>query len=280
MDQADLEPTTWPRWARGRRATALRRDAYPEAATAGELPSGAYVEILGEHGGRWARAFYLGDGRTTEPIEGWVEATDFEVPATPQEQLAAVALDHATWSQTPPEVWLRVPYRSQLDGAPYADANCGPATVAMLLDAFGETDALDRVRAAALELQGEPDCDSCGLFIEHLAAVAEARGVPTYGLWGRRDGFRRWTLEDIRAELRAGHAVVPQVRYRGLPGRANSSFWGDHYIVVTGILGDRFVYNDPLDADGTGYGRVISAGALERAMAASDFPNVAFAAGT
>ena len=279
IESADLAPTTWPRWVRGRRATTLKEGPGLDTPTVVDLPRGAYVEILGEHHGAWARAFYLGDGRTTEPIEGWVEAGPFALPATRQEQLAAQSLSHATLTETPPEVWLRVPYRSQLDGAPYSDANCGPVTVAMILDAFGEGDAVDRLRAAALELQGEPGCDTCGLFIEHLARVAEARGVPTYGLWGRNAAWRRWTIEDIRAHLRDGHVVVPQVMYRMLPGRANASFWGDHYVVVTGILGDRFIYNDPIDNDGTGFGRLISANALEAAMVGSAFPRVAFAAG-
>jgi len=45
---------------------------------------------------------------------------------------------------------------------------------------------------------------------------------------------------------------------------------------VTGILGDYFLYNDPID-DGPGYGRLISGEQLRRAMAASDFPMAAFA---
>ena len=50
-------------------------------------------------------------------------------------------------------------------------------------------------------------------------------------------------------------------------------------MVLSGIIGDRFIYNDPIDSDGTGYGRVISAEALKKAMAESDFPFAAFAAG-
>jgi len=49
--------------------------------------------------------------------------------------------------------------------------------------------------------------------------------------------------------------------------------------VVTGILGDSFLYNDPID-DGPGYGRMIRGEQLRRAMGASDFPFAAFASGT
>jgi hypothetical protein len=53
-------------------------------------------------------------------------------------------------------------------------------------------------------------------------------------------------------------------------------YWGDHYIVITGVSGEYFLYNDPID-DGPGYGRLIHAEQLRRAMAASDFPMAAFA---
>ena len=61
-----------------------------------------------------------------------------------------------------------------------------------------------------------------------------------------------------------------QVRFRGLPGRTFSSYFGDHYIILTGMNGDNFVYNDPLDSDGAGYGRQISPGQLQIAMNATD----------
>jgi len=280
VDTTDLESTAWPRWVRGRRATALRVEAGPGASAVASLPRGAYVEVLGEQRGRWARAFYLGDGRTTPPIEGWIDANHFAFPVQPQDKIAAQTLDRATLDRTPPELWLRIPYRSQLDGTPYSGANCGPIAISMILDAFGKGDAPVRIRDAALDPQDAIGCDDCGTFIHDLAAVVQDRGVAIHGLRGRNDAFRSWTLEDIRAELRAGHPVLPQVMYRMLPGRGNSSFGGDHYIVVTGILGDRFIYNDPTDSDGHGYGRLISARALEQAMAESDFPYVAFAAGS
>ena len=279
IDSGDLQPTSWPRWVRSRRHTAIRQHADPGAPTVALLPAGAYVETDAEQSRRWARVFYLGDGRDVGPVEGWIEAADFVIPATPQERLAAVALDRATLSQAAPEVWLRVPYRSQIDGSPYAEANCGPASIAMILDAFGEPTAPAQLRTAVLELQGQPDCDDCGVFIENLAAVLEARGVQTHGLRAESDALRRWSIEDIRDELRAGRVVVPQVMFRMLPGRGTSSYWGDHYVVLSGIIGDRFIYNDPIDSDGTGYGRVISAEALKTAMAESDFPFAAFAAG-
>lgn len=279
IDTADLASATWPRWVRSRRASAMRSEPRLEAASKATLPRGTYLEIVGDHSDRWARAFYLGDGRTAEPLEGWVDVVDFARPPTPQDRLAAMILTREMLAQSAPDVWLRVPYRAQMDGSPYADANCGPTTVAMALEAFGQTVESGRVRLTALEHQGTPGCDSCGLFIESLAAAAEARGLPTHGLTNGSDRLKRWSIDDIRARLRQGHLVVPQVEYRSLPGRTTSGYRGDHYVVLTGIIGDRFIFNDPIDGDAPGYGRVVSAEALTRAMARSDFPHAAFAAG-
>jgi hypothetical protein len=64
--------------------------------------------------------------------------------------------------------------------------------------------------------------------------------------------------------------VVVQVRYRSLPGRGGAYYYGDHYLLVTGVVADGFLYNDPIDIDGIGWDRVISAERLRTAMNASD----------
>jgi uncharacterized protein YvpB len=173
-------------------------------------------------------------------------------------------------------VWLKVPYRSQLDGNPWAAANCGPTSVAMVLEAHGVQATSTEVRRRVMALQRTPNCDECGAFIEHLAGAVEAYGLQSIGLQGDDGKLSRWSLDDIRAGLRAGHPVLAQVMYRQLPGREDSPYYGDHYVVVTGMLGEDFLYNDPID-DGPGYGRLIRADQLRRAMAASDFPLAAFA---
>jgi hypothetical protein len=66
------------------------------------------------------------------------------------------------------------------------------------------------------------------------------------------------------------------VFYRALPGRESSSYYGDHYIVVTGLVGDRFLYNDPIGGavahESPGYDRIMTTAQLQRAMRASDTP--------
>jgi hypothetical protein len=75
---------------------------------------------------------------------------------------------------------------------------------------------------------------------------------------------------DIRSHVQRGHPVVVQVRYRGLPGRQNAAFAADHYVLLTGVVGDRFLYDDAIDADGVGWDRIITADRLQAAMNASD----------
>jgi hypothetical protein len=291
VDTPDLGPARSPQWVRGHRQTSMQSAPGAESTELAALPPGTFVELVGEQQGRWARAFYAGDGRLPGPVVGWVDLTSFAMPIIAQDKLGGVMLNRATYEKTEAEVWLRVPYRSQLDGSAYAEANCGPTSVGMVLEAFGRAVASGTLRAAALKRQGVTGCDGCGLFIQNLAAVIEANGVPTYSLRSdtsdrelkadkpSNEALRRWTVDEIRAQLRAGRVVIPQVMYRFLPSRADSPYWGDHFIVVTGIIGDSFLYNDPIDSDGNGYGRVITAAALERAMAESDVPYAAFAAG-
>ncbi|HYU21355.1 MAG TPA: C39 family peptidase [Chloroflexota bacterium] len=279
VEAADLTPSSWPRWVRSRRVATIHSEPGTDTPGLFTLPGGAYLETAADSTSRWARVFYLGDGRTNGPIEGWAEAVDFGLPAATQDTLASLSLNRAILAQRQPEVWLRVPYQSQLDDSPYADANCGPTSVAMALEAFGLPERTSSLRSAALAEQGTPDCDECGVDIEHLASVARASGLSVYGLRGEDEDLRSWSLDDVRAQLRAGRVIIAEVRYRLLPGRATSPYWDDHYIVLSGILADRFIYNDSIDADGTGYGRLISAEGLQRAMAASNVPNAAFAAG-
>ena len=293
VDRADLATASWPQWLRARRNAEMRPEPSPAGPGTVALAAGTYVETTGETNGRWARAFYLGDGRVGASIEGWIDGADFVLPPVDQAALTGYLLSKGVLSSREPDVWLRVPYRTQLDGTDYAAANCGPTSVGMALEAFGGVYGQELLRAAAMQLQDTDDCDECGVFIQNLATLMQQRGVQAFGL--RRDGspprpvtevdradeatLRRWTIEEVRAELRNGRVVLPQVRYRVLPGRADSEYGGDHFVVITGMIGDRFIYNDPIDSDGRGYARLISAEALERSMSLASVPKVAFAAG-
>ena len=111
--------------------------------------------------------------------------------------------------------------------------------------------------------------NSVGTLIDALARTASNNGAKPTGLFDGNQ-VHRWSTGDLRAQLRARHPVIVQVKFRGLPGRTFSSYFGDHYIILTGLNGDNFVYNDPLNSDGSGFSRQISAAQLEIAMNATD----------
>lgn len=182
-------------------------------------------------------------------------------------------------------ILIPVPYRSQLDGSPYQGANCGPNTVGMVLAAFGIQVSSWDLRVEAMKLQGtwgEEYRDEWGVFIYHLATLVEQHGLYSMGLYqlegGRKaDTIRAWELEDLRFHLRQGHPVVVEVRFNALPGREDVRTGSDHYIVVHGSAGDRFVYSDGYPAKGGGPMRTISGDVLLRAMERSAAPRAAFA---
>jgi hypothetical protein len=161
------------------------------------------------------------------------------------------------------------PYLSQLDGSPYAEANCGPTAVGMALEAFGVSVPLRDLRAATLDAQRMYG-NGVGTLITGLAQTVQQHGLSAMDLRDSAGGIRKWTLDDIRAHIQQGHPVITQVRYRSLPGRGRAYYFGDHYILITGVVGDGFLYNDPIDIDGLGWDRAISGATLQVAMNASD----------
>ena len=181
---------------------------------------------------------------------------------------------------------LEVPYRSQFDGNPYEEADCGPAVMAMVLGAYGWDVPTGEVRGLVNNLQGTWGVYEAGSFIENLAVVAERYNLRPLGLFPKGGGafkppgknvLRRWTLDELRRALDAGYPVVPQVHYRGLPGHEDAEYWGDHYVVVTGYFGDGFVYHDPVDKHEPGANRFVEAAQLAAAWQRSEFPYAAFA---
>lgn len=183
---------------------------------------------------------------------------------------------------------LAVPYRSQLDGNPWELSDCGPASMAMVLGAFGKNVPTMEVRGLVNDLEGTWYDTDAGTFIENFALLAQHYGLRAIGIFkpgspphnpAKADGktLRRWTLDEVRQQIDQGHPVIPQVWYRGLPGRERKPYGGDHFIVITGYAGDDFIYNDPIDKDGVGYERRISASRLDIAWRNSDFPYAAIA---
>jgi hypothetical protein len=253
-------------WLSTRHLTNLNKVADANSSSLHQLPAGAPVERLsGFRGGR-IQVRDPGDGRTRQAMTGWVDAVDLDPGRSP----ATRQLAQAYPADTAMDIFhVFAPYRSQLDGSPYAEANCGPTAVGMALDAFGASAPSRQLRAEALAAQ-HMFGNGVGTLITALAQVVDDHGLSATGLRDESGALRRWSLDDIRSHLRAGEPVIVQVRYRSLPGRGGAYYFGDHYILVTGIVGDGFLYNDPIDIDGLGWDRVISGATLRVAMNASD----------
>jgi LysM repeat protein len=254
-------------WLQAQHATDLFKNADRASPRLHQLPGGARLERLdGFRAGR-VQVRDPGDGRTRQAMTGWVDAIDLDVgraPATrelPQAYPADTAMDIAH---------VFAPYRTQLDGSAYAEANCGPTAVAMALEAFGISVPSRQLRAAALDAQHTYG-NGVGTLITALAQVVQQNGLSATDLRDEAGQLRRWGLDDIRAHIQRGQPVIVQVRYRSLPGRGGAYYFGDHYILVTGLVGDGFLYNDPIDIDGRpGWDRTISGATLRVAMNASD----------
>jgi LysM repeat protein len=253
-------------WLASRGVTNLFKTADASSASLDQLPGGARLERLsGVKAGR-IQVRDPGDGRTRQAMTGWVNAIDLDVGRSP----ATRELPLSYPSDTAMDIFhVFAPYRSQLDGSPYAEANCGPTALGMALDAFGVNVPARQLRSEALDAQHMYG-NGVGTLITALATVAEEHGLSALDLRASDGSIRRWGLDDIRAHVQAGHPVIVQVRYRSLPGRGGAYYFGDHYILVTGIVGDGFLYNDPIDVDGLGWDRVISGATLQVAMNASD----------
>ena len=276
VDAADLAAAAWPHWVRLRSpGTIVTRPSGDGVPLAGLAP-GDFAEVVGEARGNWAHVYFLGDGRGPT-VEGWLESGP-TAPIPGKDVVSSFALSRDAIAAGGPDPWIKVPYRSQLDGSPYAAANCGPTALGMVLEGFGFKVSPPALRREILSLQPDEECDDCGVYLQNLAEVAASRGLKILSLRDDKpDSFHHWTGDEIRSQLRAGHPVIAQVFYRRLPARSDSAYWGDHFIVLTGLLGDRFVFNDPINVEGPGYSRLITPQALDLAMAESDYPYAAFA---
>lgn len=175
---------------------------------------------------------------------------------------------------------LAVPFRTQKDGDRFQGSNCGPAALGMVLEAFGMAHTNSELRLLTHTYQGTVGART-GTALQHMARVGQDFGLTPIGLYEGQE-FARWTIEDIRAELRAGRPVIALVKYRLLPGHEDSRFRADHYIVIHGMDGDEFLYHDPaFESPWEGAGRWIDATRLDEAMRPT-FPRqqaVAFDAG-
>jgi hypothetical protein len=189
------------------------------------------------------------------------------LPAHPEPApVAPVAADPVADEPAAPTPRLAtLPFRTQRDGSRWAGSNCGPAALAMVLEAWGLSYDNDYLRYLTHTYQGTWGRRG-GTALEHMAQVADDFGVRTSGLYAG-DEFRRWRLADVRAEVAQGRPVIALVKYRLLPGRENSTVRFDHYVVLWDVTPNGFVYNDPIYPEAhEGYARFMTNAQLEAAM--------------
>lgn len=144
-----------------------------------------------------------------------------------------------------PRTRLWVPYRTQFDGSPYDQANCGPVALAMLMAYYGEHWSTASIRRSIAEHSGTDDYDA-GSTWEDMAYAAWQRGFTTLGLFDGMGGYKKWTFEQLMESVAKGDPVLVLVRFWGLPGHQEKAWYGDHYIIFMGVneKGD-VVYHDP-----------------------------------
>jgi hypothetical protein len=176
---------------------------------------------------------------------------------------------------------LSVPFRTQKDGSRFQGANCGPASLSMVLAAFDMSQNNPDLRWLTQEYQGNPGGRG-GTYLHDLASVGKDFGLTPVGLYAG-EGFAHWTTDDIEEQLRAGRPVIAQVKYRLLPDHSNVTINYDHYVVIHGMQGDSFIYNDPIYSSADeGAAHLIKRDQLALAMKTASVSQhaVAFAAGT
>ncbi len=173
-------------------------------------------------------------------------------------------------------VWLGVPFRTQIDGGEYQYVNCGPASLTMVLAAFGLEVGPSQVRDYLNNLIDNYNTD-LGTSLDVLASIARQAGLTPLDLYSDQGGYRNWSTDAVRWHVEQGRPVITLVKYRNLPGHGQSLSEFDHYIVISGLTPNGFIYNDAAFASTLGYGLEISDIELTYAWENSSIPHHALA---
>ena len=175
-------------------------------------------------------------------------------------------------------IWLGVPFRSQMDGGQFQYVNCGPASLTMVLAGFGLEVGPSQVRDYLNNMIDNFDTD-LGTSLDVLSRIGTQAGLTPMDLYSDQGGYRNWSTDAVRWHIQHGHPVITLVKYRNLPGHTSSLSDFDHYIVITGLTPNGFIYNDGAFGTTLGYGLEISDVELEYAWDNSSIPHHAVALG-
>src|SRR5262249_22758170 len=178
-------------WLRTQQTSNLFKTSDLRSTVLHEVPGSVLLERL--DGVRNGRILVRdpGDGRTRQAMTGWVAATDLDVGRAPSSRQLPLAYPADTAMDIS---HVFAPYRSQLDGAPYAEANCGPTAVGIVLEAFGISVPARQLRAEALDAQ-HMFGNGVGTLITALATVVENHGLSAEDLYAG-GALRRWGVDD------------------------------------------------------------------------------------
>src|SRR6185437_7173664 len=163
-------------------------------------------------------------------------------------------------------------------GGDFQYVNCGPASLTMVLAGFGLDVGPSQVRGYLNNLIDNFNTD-LGTSLDVLSRIATEAGLTPMDLYSDHGGYRNWSTDAVRWHVQQGHPVVTLVKYRNLPGHTRSLSEFDHYIVISGLTPNGFIYNDAAFATTLGYGLEISDVELEFAWNNSSIPHHAVALG-
>lgn len=132
---------------------------------------------------------------------------------------------------------------------PSSSSNCGPASLAMALKAFGLTDGSDveaTIEKTRQAMTGSNDIHS-GTDVSQVVQGAHAFGAQAQAVSGL--GAVEQALADGKLVVAAGDPVVYEGRFTGAQ---TAKYDGGHFILVVGRDADgNFLVNDPLSRVGT-----------------------------
>lgn len=127
---------------------------------------------------------------------------------------------------------LSVPYKSQWDADAGKTANdCGPASIAMILNYYGENLTTDKVF----------DKTEAGKGLIGIAQMEKA--IKSFGYETER--FTRSTPEKLKSFIDRDIPVIALVKYGSLNSVQDKSFKGGHFFAVVGYREDGYFVNDP-----------------------------------
>src|SRR5512135_26498 len=130
---------------------------------------------------------------------------------------------------------LQVPYKSQNDAdATLKRSDCGPACVAMILNALGQTVTTNQVTKAS-GMQGDQ-----GLRINQLISAAKVFQLDLTSRSGQ-------TLDELKALIDNGQPPIALIKYGLIPDRLDRNYSAGHFVVVVGYddATQRIFVNDP-----------------------------------